>query len=170
MLEYIPSVADKYAFAILTGDVPPHEVWSTLPYNKTQGIETLSYDLLHAHFDTPGLIDTKLYPVVGNHEAAPTNLFPHNVSKIPKGDDNQFLNLTWLYETMSDSWSGWLETEATVQLVHNSGSYVAYPTDGLVVIGLNTMFCYTLNWWNMESGGEKVCTLRELNMCPFGRS
>ncbi|KAG2180399.1 hypothetical protein INT44_003403 [Umbelopsis vinacea] len=155
MLEYIPSVTDKYAFAILTGDVPPHEVWSTLPYNKTQGIETLSYDLLHAHFDTPGLIDTKLYPVVGNHEAAPTNLFPHNVSKIPKGDDNQFLNLTWLYETMSDSWSGWLDTEATFDLVHNSGSYIAYPTDGLVIIGLNTMFCYTLNWWNLEGGGEK---------------
>ncbi|GAB5593233.1 hypothetical protein Unana1_08133 [Umbelopsis nana] len=155
MLEYIPSVTDKFAFAILTGDVPPHEVWSTLPYNKTQAIEVSSYDLLHAHFDAPGLIDTKLYPVVGNHEAAPTNLFPHNVSVIPKGDDKQYLNLTWLYETMSESWSGWLGNDATVQLVHNSGSYVAYPTDGLVIIGLNTMFCYTLNWWNIEYGGEK---------------
>jgi sphingomyelin phosphodiesterase len=156
MLEYIPSVADKFEFGILTGDVPPHEVWSTLPYNKTQLIESSSYDLMHVHFDTPGLIDTKLYPTIGNHEAAPTNLFPHNQSKIPKDEDKQHLNLTWLYQTLSESWDGWLETETTQQVVHNSGSYVAYPTDGLVLIGLNTMFCYNLNWWNIENGGEKV--------------
>ncbi|CAM0138790.1 unnamed protein product [Umbelopsis sp. WA50703] len=155
MLEYIPSVADKFEFGILTGDVPPHEVWSTLPYNKTQLIESSSYDLMHVHFDTPGLIDTKLYPTIGNHEAAPTNLFPHNQSKIPKDEDKQYLNLTWLYQTLSESWDGWLETETTQQVVHNSGSYVAYPTDGLVLIGLNTMFCYNLNWWNIENGGEK---------------
>ncbi|KAJ2955277.1 hypothetical protein NQZ79_g8696 [Umbelopsis isabellina] len=155
MLEYIPSVADKFDFGILTGDVPPHEVWSTLPYNKTQLIVSASYDLMHIHFDTPGLIDTKLYPTIGNHEAAPTNLFPHNQSQIPKDEDKQFLNLTWLYQSLSESWDGWLERETTLQVVHNSGSYVAYPTDGLVLIGLNTMFCYNLNWWNIENGGEK---------------
>ncbi|KAI8365386.1 Metallo-dependent phosphatase-like protein [Radiomyces spectabilis] len=152
LLEFIPSVAPDISFGILTGDVPPHEVWSTLPFLKTQMIQDGSYQLLHAHFDSPHLLNSMLYPAVGNHESAPTNIFPLKTSKIPIEEKREYLKLLWLYKSLSESWKGWL-TQQDVE--ENAGSYVARPVKGLKLISLNTNFCYTLNWWLYEHPMEK---------------
>ncbi|KAL0084755.1 Metallo-dependent phosphatase-like protein [Phycomyces blakesleeanus] len=150
MLKYIPTVEPKLAFGLITGDLPPHEVWSTLPITKTQWVEDQSFGLLHTHFDAP-LLNTMLYPAVGNHESAPTNVFPLRDSKIAIEDDKEYLTMNWLYSSLAKSWEGWLPEEALVDVEKNSASYVARPIDGLKLISLNTNFCYSLNWWLYEN-------------------
>ena len=157
LLEYIPSVEKDIKFGIMTGDVPPHEVWSTLPFLKTQLIQTETYNLLHAHFDGPLSLNSMLYPAVGNHEAAPTNNFPLlKTSKVKFDVDNDFLRLEWLYKSLANSWKGWLSNIASPEVETNSGSYVARPVNGLKLISLNTNFCYTLNLWLYEHPMQKV--------------
>ncbi|KAI7863090.1 Metallo-dependent phosphatase-like protein [Spinellus fusiger] len=151
MLEYIPTIEPNLAFGMLTGDLPPHEVWSTLPINKTQGVQDDAYRLLHAHFDSFPLINTMLYPSVGNHESAPTNVFPLKHSRIKIEASKNYLNMRWLYKSLSESWKGWLGSEALAQVERNSGSYTVKPVRGLKLISLNTNFCYTLNWWLYEN-------------------
>ncbi|KAI7906482.1 Metallo-dependent phosphatase-like protein [Cokeromyces recurvatus] len=150
MLEYIPIVAPNISFAILTGDIPPHEVWETLPIEKTKFIQDTSYALLHSHFDSSFLIDTKLYPSIGNHESAPTNLFPLKDSNLPAGKRHEDLTMTWLYDTLVSNWKGWIPSKYLSRVHKHSGSYVAYPVPGLKLISMNTNFCYNLNWWLYE--------------------
>ncbi|KAI8982137.1 Metallo-dependent phosphatase-like protein [Mycotypha africana] len=150
MLEYIPNAAPNTSFAILTGDIPPHEVWETLPTYKTQMIQDMSYNLLHAHFDTSFLINTTLYPAVGNHEAAPTNLFPLRDSDLPSGARHDDFSMAWLYHALKENWKGWIDEKHLNRIHQQSGSYVSYPVDGLKLISLNTNFCYNLNWWLYE--------------------
>ena len=156
MLGFIPEVAPELSFGILTGDVPPHEVWSTLPVLKTQLIQDNSYNMLHRHFDSSDLLNTMLYPSVGNHEAAPTNMFPIKTSQIPIEEDRSYLRLNWLYRSLAQSWRGWLAHNIAMDIEDNSASYATRPRAGLKLISLNTNFCYNMNWWLYERTDDKV--------------
>ncbi|KAI7877878.1 Metallo-dependent phosphatase-like protein [Mucor mucedo] len=151
MLEYIPKAVPNITFGILTGDIPPHEVWSTLPISKTQMIQDASYALLHAHFDSPFFINSRLYPAIGNHESAPTNLFPLKESHLPGGKSRQDFAMHWLYLAMQENWKGWIDKVHLPSVHGNSGSYISYPVSGLKLISMNTNFCYNLNWWLHQS-------------------
>ncbi|KAI8072913.1 Metallo-dependent phosphatase-like protein [Gongronella butleri] len=153
MLEYIPTAAPTLDFGLMTGDVPPHEVWNTLPFLKTQVIHEGTYALLHAHFDSKDMLNTKLYPAVGNHEAAPTNNFPLRTSEFD--EDHVYLSLQWLYDTLSRHWHSWVASNGDQWTATTSGSYATYPVPGLKLISLNTNFCYTLNWWLYQQPVDK---------------
>ncbi|GAA5807073.1 hypothetical protein MFLAVUS_000423 [Mucor flavus] len=155
LLDYIPKVEPDITFGIMTGDVPPHEVWSTLPILKTQLIQDETYRLLHKHFDSPYSLDSMLYPAVGNHEAAPSNNFPLKSSNIPIEIEKDYLDLKWLYKSLAHSWRGWLSLKTNPQVERNTGSYTARPVRGLKLISLNTNFCYILNWWLYEHPIQK---------------
>lgn len=155
LLEYIPKAEPDIAFGIMTGDVPPHEVWATLPILKTQLIQDETYELLHNHFDSPNLLNSMLYPAVGNHEAAPTNNFPLKTSNIPIEIEKDYLDMKWLYKSLAHSWRGWLSLKTNPQVEENTGSYTARPRKGLKLISLNTNFCYILNWWLYEHPIQK---------------
>ncbi|KAI8366663.1 Metallo-dependent phosphatase-like protein [Radiomyces spectabilis] len=148
MLEYIESL-DDIRFGLMTGDVPPHDVWNTLPVNKTRMIQTDSYQLLHAYFDDS--FRARLYPTFGNHEAAPANLFPLNGSSIPQ--DRSYLKMEWLYGALKKAWKGWIPREVDVKA--RKGNYAVRPVRGLKIVSLNTNFCYTFNWWLYQSPFEK---------------
>ncbi|KAF8966380.1 hypothetical protein BGZ46_000371 [Entomortierella lignicola] len=128
LLKYLPSVANPN-FAILTGDVPPHDVWletssSVLP------IESDAYTIMAS-------IGTTIYPTVGNHETGPVNLFPTAASG---GSES------WLYSSLASNWARWLPADA-VASVKNYGAYTVSPTPGFRIISLNTNFCYTMNFY-----------------------
>ncbi|CAO3591762.1 unnamed protein product [Absidia cylindrospora] len=155
MLKYIPTVEKDISFGIMTGDMPPHEVWSTLPFLKTQRIHDSAYALLHTHFDAEDKINSLLYPAVGNHEAAPTNNFPISTNNLPLDEDRKYLSLEWLYKSLTRNWRGWLSQETSNFYVQtNTGSYATRPLPGLKLISLNTNFCYTLNWWLYQRPAE----------------
>lgn len=155
MLEYIPKAITNTSFAILTGDIPPHEVWDTLPISKAQIIQDASYALLHAHFDSPSFISAKIYPAIGNHESAPTNLFPLDSSKLPGGKRHEDLTMKWLYTALIDNWEGWIDSRYLPSVHKNSGSYISHPFPGLKLISINTNFCYNLNWWLYQQPAPK---------------
>ncbi|CAO3616653.1 unnamed protein product [Cunninghamella echinulata] len=160
MLDFIPTIENDISFGLMTGDIPPHEVWHTLPFLKTQFIQDASYRLLHAHFDAPSKINAVLYPSVGNHESAPTNNFPLKTNQLPDDMEHDFLSLVWLYKSLAKSWNGWLSynndgDDPKNDIENNTGSYVARPLHGLKLISLNTNFCYTLNWWLYQQPNER---------------
>jgi sphingomyelin phosphodiesterase len=156
MLNYIPSIEKNISFGIMTGDIPPHEVWSTLPFMKTERIHDSAYALLHTHFDSKDKINTRLYPAVGNHEAAPTNNFPLSTSDIPSEQNREYLSLEWLYTALSKNWNGWIANDPDFYVQTTTGSYATRPVEGLKLISLNTNFCYTLNWWLYQKPTEQV--------------
>ncbi|KAG0242308.1 hypothetical protein BGW41_004522 [Actinomortierella wolfii] len=118
------------AFSILTGDVPPHDVWN----------ETLA-SVIDDHRVAYGAIrnglKTPMYPAIGNHESSPPNLFPTQTS----GGD-----AAWLYKNLANEWNSWLPADAT-NSVRQYGAYTASPRPGLRIISLNTNFCYTMNFY-----------------------
>jgi sphingomyelin phosphodiesterase len=118
-------------------------------------IQDASYALIHAHFDTPFLINTKLYPTIGNHESAPTNLFPLNDSHLPNGKRHDDLTMTWLYDALQENWKGWIDKKHLPSVHKNSGSYISYPVPGLKLISINTNFCYNLNWWLYQNPTQR---------------
>ena len=64
LLSFVPKVANV-SFTIMTGDIPPHDVW--LENQNTVGpIEAHAYDEMAA-----ALPANKVYPTVGNHESGP---------------------------------------------------------------------------------------------------
>ncbi|KAI9473630.1 MAG: Metallo-dependent phosphatase-like protein [Benjaminiella poitrasii] len=157
LLEYIPTVEPNIQFGIMTGDVPPHEVWKTLPILKTKQIQDETYRLLHRHFDYAPF-QFMLYPTVGNHEAAPTNNFPLWSSNLPNEVEHHFYNLKWLYKSLAHSWRRWITPFSALSnhsIELNMGSYIARPVKGLKLISLNTNFCYILNWWLYEHPIQK---------------
>ncbi|KAF9993685.1 hypothetical protein BGZ80_001433 [Entomortierella chlamydospora] len=128
LLSYIPTVA-KPSFAILTGDVPPHDIW-------LESQSTVVPEESDAYTNMAGL-GINIYPTVGNHEAGPPNLFPTTAS----GGD-----LSWLYSSLASDWSRWLPSDA-VTSAKNYGAYTVSPTAGFRIISLNTNFCYTMNFY-----------------------
>ncbi|KAG0297112.1 hypothetical protein BGZ96_007663 [Linnemannia gamsii] len=136
LLKFVPKVANV-SFSILTGDVPPHDIW-------LQNRESVIREEDAAYRTMAEGLSTKLYPTVGNHEAGPTNLFPTKAS----GGDIQ-----WLYDSLADDWSRWLPADA-VNSVKNYGAYTVSPAPGLRIISLNTNFCYTLNFYLYASTND----------------
>ncbi|KAF8932260.1 Metallo-dependent phosphatase-like protein [Dissophora ornata] len=128
LLNYVPTVA-KPSFAIMTGDIPAHDIWLE---NQT----TVVPEEFNA-FTTMVSLGTEIYPTVGNHEAGPTNLFPTEAS----GG-----NISFLYDGLASDWSRWLPADA-VESVKNYGAYNVSPRPGFRIISLNTNFCYSLNFY-----------------------
>ncbi|KAF9090743.1 hypothetical protein BGX23_005764 [Mortierella sp. AD031] len=128
MMTYVPKVANV-SFGILTGDVPPHDIWA-----QTQS--TVVPQTADA-YRVMATLGAKIYPTIGNHEAGPTNLFPTTSS----GGSVQ-----WLYNSLADDWSRWLNADAVNSVKSNYGAYSTNPAPGLRIISLNTNFCYTLNF------------------------
>jgi sphingomyelin phosphodiesterase len=64
LLKHVPKVANPN-FTILTGDIPPHDIWLQ---NKDSvvAVEEIAYSTMQAG------LSSKVYPTVGNHEAGPT--------------------------------------------------------------------------------------------------
>ncbi|KAG0950228.1 hypothetical protein G6F57_000117 [Rhizopus arrhizus] len=153
LLRHIPKVEPNIRFSIFTGDIPPHDVWSTLPFGKTQFIQDQSYELFHSQFDSPLLINSNVFPTVGNHESAPANIFPLEHSNIPS--KKAYLDLKWLYKSLATNWQSWLGPDINSFVQSNTGSYVARPVPGLKLISLNTNFCYILNWWLYQQPVQK---------------
>ena len=81
----------------LTGDIPPHDVWISDKqeyYNITKKV----YDLLRDRFPL-----VKVFPVIGNHEAVPPNLF-----STARGSSPALRSTPELYANLANFWSPWL--------------------------------------------------------------
>ncbi|KAH7055369.1 Metallo-dependent phosphatase-like protein [Linnemannia elongata] len=131
LMKFIRKEIPNIDFAILTGDVPPHDTWLETKETVTPILEH-SYALIESFLGK----NTNLYPTIGNHDAGPTNLFPTEKS----GGD-----LQWLYNSLAKDWSSWLSPRDLASVRHNHGAYSTSPHRGFRLISLNTNFCYNDN-------------------------
>ena len=79
-----------------------------------------------------------VYGTVGNHEAHPTNAFQ------PKSVGNK---AQWIYDLLSQSWSRWIDAEATADAEQNGAYSTRYPGGNLRIVSLNTNMYYRQNYW-----------------------
>ncbi|XP_030556483.1 sphingomyelin phosphodiesterase [Drosophila novamexicana] len=121
-----------------TGDVPPHNVWSTTRQGNMDMLTEIDA-LITSHFP-----EIPVYPCLGNHEPHPANVFGND--EIPDS-----LRVDWLYEHVWSLWKKWLpkEAEATVR---RGGYYTHSPKAGHRIVALNSMDCYLYNWWVFYNG------------------
>lgn len=116
-----------------TGDILDHGFWDTTEEGNKASITVIN-DLLASTF--PG---TPVYPVLGNHEGHPMNLFASN--EVPAHFSTQ-----WLYDYVAGEWSKWLD-ESALETVRLGGYYTALARPGFRIIALNNNDCYVYNWW-----------------------
>ncbi|BFF93100.1 sphingomyelin phosphodiesterase [Drosophila madeirensis] len=121
-----------------TGDVPPHNVWSTTRQGNIDMLTEID-GLLTEYFP-----ETPVYSCLGNHEPHPANVFGNE--EIPDS-----LRVDWLYEHVWKLWSKWLPAEAE-DTVRRGGYYTTSPSAGHRIIALNSMDCYLYNWWLFYNG------------------
>lgn len=120
---------------ILGGDYVHHAVWLTTKESILDHYHSVASAVLAAFPNTP------VYPIVGNHESHPTNVFPsHSV-----WEDHPEFDISWVYNTLADLFKDKL-TEEALQTFRKAGYYTMVPEPGLRVITLNNNFCYNLNF------------------------
>ncbi|XP_031848043.1 sphingomyelin phosphodiesterase 1 [Nomia melanderi] len=123
-------------YVYFTGDVIDHGVWETSKEGNIRSLEQI-YNKIYEIFGK-----VPVFPVLGNHEPHPLNLFsPTNITL-------NNVSTNWLYESVADLWIsyGWLP-EYTRSTLLQGGYYTVTPKKGFRIIALNSNVCYCYNWW-----------------------
>ncbi|RWS27792.1 sphingomyelin phosphodiesterase-like protein 2 [Leptotrombidium deliense] len=100
-------------FMLITGDYVKHNTWEVSIEQSKFYINWITNSILKSNYPF------RIFPSVGNHEAAPVNCFA------PPQVKNE-LNTTWLYE---------------------GGYYKEYIDENTVLIQVNSNYCNRLNFW-----------------------
>lgn len=135
-LTHINDTHQNIDYIYFTGDVIDHGVWETSKEGNTKSLIKIYNKIYETFREVP------VYPILGNHEPHPLNLFA------PKNVTLDRISTNWLYKLIADLWIGygWLP-ESTRGTIHDGGYYTVSPEKGFRVIALNSNVCYNYNWW-----------------------
>ncbi|RXG55132.1 Sphingomyelin phosphodiesterase [Armadillidium vulgare] len=121
-------------FIIWTGDIVPHNVWSSTRESNLAIINEMA-DLISEHFP-----DIPVYPAVGNHEANP---------------------ISWLYDELSEVWQRWLPSDVASSIAYGA-FYSTQIRPGLRIASINTQYCYGMNYWLVLDSNDLESLANEL--------
>lgn len=128
-----------------SGDIPPHTVWDETPQSQLDCTVAL-VDLIARN-----LTGYNVYPIIGNHEGYPTNLF-----------SAEHLEYTTPFV---ENWKRLWEPAANFSLndVQESGSFSILLRPGLRLVTFNTNYMYTFNWYNVlnDRSNKEVDEMRD---------
>jgi sphingomyelin phosphodiesterase len=152
MLKYIIQNEEQIDFIYFTGDIAPHDVWQ----------QTQEKDLEEISFTTRLLKQTfpnkKIYPCVGNHEAAPPDLFSTD-------------NMSWLYVNLANQWINEFGlNEQTRETILKGGYYTTIVSPKIRLISLNMNYCTENNYWLFINSTDPLGQLQWVNLsnvCKF---
>ncbi|KAF5270385.1 hypothetical protein FQR65_LT05573 [Abscondita terminalis] len=116
-----------------TGDIIGHQTWATSVEGNSKTIRTFMQNMKQTFGDTP------VYPILGNHE-------PHPVDLFPPLDTEEDISMQWLYEVIAEEWTQWLPKE-TKKTIRKGGYYSVLVKPGFRIIGINSNVCFTNNAW-----------------------
>ncbi|CAF1472859.1 unnamed protein product [Adineta steineri] len=133
ILRYASELEEDIDFIYYTGDLPPHNVWNQSRADQLYSLTTIN-QLLAATFS-----NKTFYPAVGNHEAAPCNMYPTPSIRTD--------NITWLYEALADSWATLGLPADTRESIVRGAFYTTMVRPGLRLISLNMNYCAPENYW-----------------------
>lgn len=126
-------VVPDIRFVIMTGDLPPHDIWRETQQSVREA-EGAVAKALKQNFR-----NTKVYMAIGNHENSQSNYFPsRNIS----GAD-----VTWLYRSLAEQWSPWIPRASQISMSEYGFYSVRRTAENLRIVSLNTNHAYLLNWW-----------------------
>ncbi|XP_046446658.1 sphingomyelin phosphodiesterase-like [Daphnia pulex] len=138
------------SYIIWTGDLIPHDTWSTDKDENLMIIDSLM-TLMQQYF--PGV---PMYPTLGNHESHPVNTFAP-----PEITDVEF-NTAWLYDEADRQWARWLPAEVS-STVRYGGFYTTLAQPGLRIVSMNMNYCYIFNYWTYYKSQDPASILTWLN-------
>jgi sphingomyelin phosphodiesterase len=135
-------------------DIPPHNVWNQSRTDQlTQLNNTVA--LLLRYFP-----NVKVYPALGNHEAAPVNIFP------PPGMAPASLDIGWLMNALAQQWETWLPAVDVDRTIRYAGFYSVSAGNGLRIISLNMNYCAKNDFWlvvnSVDPADELAWLVQEL--------
>ncbi|XP_023021435.2 sphingomyelin phosphodiesterase-like [Leptinotarsa decemlineata] len=122
----------EFEYVYFTGDMVSHRVWDT-SVESNKKIITEILDQFVKYYKKP------VYPVLGNHEAHPVNVFSPD-------EINGSLSTQWLYDMILEKWS-WLPKDEVKDTILKGGYYTVLAQKGLRIVVLNNNVCSTENWW-----------------------
>ncbi|KAJ8922711.1 hypothetical protein NQ315_007746 [Exocentrus adspersus] len=122
----------EFDYVYYTGDIVSHRVWSTSIENNTRDIIAVT-EQFKKYYDVP------VYPVIGNHESHPVNVFSSD-------NVDGTISTQWVFDLVAEQWGEWLSEDAKTTIL-KGGYYTVSPRKGLRVIALNSNLCYITNWW-----------------------
>ena len=136
-------------FIIITGDMPPHDIWNQSDaYNM--GYQSLASGLLKQYFPT-----TPVYAILGNHACFPVNQFSYEVDQEK-----------WLLDGFAENWGWWLDAGAIDQLKTLGVYSMLHAGTNLRMIALNTQACNDQNFYlwvnSTDPGGQVVWLWQQL--------
>ncbi|PNF14903.1 hypothetical protein B7P43_G04321 [Cryptotermes secundus] len=133
-VQQIKRTHQRIDYIYMTGDIVDHAIWNT-SIEKNSDVITKVLKQLQADFP-----DTPVFPILGNHEPSPLNVFaPHYIT-------NKKVSTNWLYQISAEMWSVWLPSE-TRETILKGGFYTVLAQPGFRIIALNNNVCYHFNWW-----------------------
>ncbi|CAF4684401.1 unnamed protein product [Rotaria socialis] len=148
MFQHIAAVENNIDFVYYTGDLPPHNVWNQSRADQIYTINTMN-DLLAKIFP-----NKTFYSTVGNHEAAPSELFP---TPLIPGE-----NISWLYEVLASSWIKLGLPINTRDSILHGAFYTTVIRPGLRLISLNMNYCSPQNFWLLINATDPLDQLQWL--------
>lgn len=147
MFDYI-SKNENFDFIYWTGDLPPHNVWNQTRTDQLSAIEKLTI-LFQKYFGNKAI-----YPTLGNHEAAPCNLFP-----TPNVKED---NISWLYSALAKSWTQTGLPDSLYTNITKGAFYTIKLFPKLRLISLNTNYCPKENFWLLINSTDPLGQLEWL--------
>ncbi|CAF3066537.1 unnamed protein product [Rotaria socialis] len=139
---------EEVDFIYYTGDLPAHNVWNQSRADQLYSINTIN-SMLATVFP-----NKTFYSAVGNHEAAPCNLYPTPNIRTD--------NISWLYEALADNWIRLGLPADTRDSILNGAFYTALVRPGLRLISINMNYCSRENFWLLVNSTDPLGQLQWL--------
>lgn len=151
VMEQIRKQHQNIMAVYFTGDIIHHFTWNTTLESNEESMKQI-FQLFKERF-----AGIPLYPILGNHEAHPANLYAP--SDVPTS-----LNSNYLYNFIAQQWEDWLPEDPTIkQTITDGGYYTAITPLGHRIIALNNNPCFVHNWWLLFSDNYYIKQLQWLH-------
>jgi len=93
MLSFIADMDPSIDYVLWSGDNPPHDMWEESQSTQLNASHDVT-ELIMRYFP-----NTPVYPVLGNHEGFPANLYNQSTD-------------SWLTDGLASLWRRWLDDDA----------------------------------------------------------
>jgi len=133
--------------AVYTGDSPPHDIWrQSIASNAavTKAVATILHESLAggqlgaaAKAGSVGAV--ALFPVIGNHEGWPVNLFPGAGDVGPVQEKEGVPSAAQVFQATADAWAEFMHGDSlATSSLRAVGYYTSLAAPGLRVMALHT--------------------------------
>jgi sphingomyelin phosphodiesterase len=131
----------NFSFVLITGDIPPHDVWNQSHLGNLETIRNVLSDLEETFPETP------IYYIFGNHDNYPINLCTTNSSV-----QTSYNALDYFRNISTLGWFKWLSDEAKESFLM-TGQYrtIVNGTDLLLVALNSNLFTSGNIWLSLEN-------------------